>query len=400
MKKKILFMLINMNVGGTEKALLNMISEMPRDKFDITIFMLEEYGGFLDSIPSGVRVEYFKGYSNIKELLERPLHVTAIDFLKKGKFIRAFIVLYFYFISGFTKETSLFYKYVLKDYPEIIIDYDIAVAYAGPMDIISYFIAHKVKAKKKIQWIHFDVTKIGFNNYFAAKIYKKFDRIFVVSKEAESKLLNSVPMLKNQTEVFFNIISSEMILKQSKEGQGFPDKFDGIRILTVGRLSIEKGQDLAIRVLAKLIKEGYKVKWYCVGEGNSRKLYEDLIEQYNLSDYFILLGAEANPYTYLKQCDLYVQPSRYEGYCITLMEAKCLKKPIITTKVNGVSEQIRHGETGIIVSFDENEMFDAISRLLTKETLRLEIKQNLKQEIVDNTIEMEKLYRIADRLII
>ena len=149
MKKKIIFMIINMNVGGTEKALLNMIAEIPKEKYDITILMLEEYGGFLNFIPSGVHIEYVKGYKNIKDMLNKPPHIVSLDFLKKGKIVKAFNIIFLHLISKIMKNRSIFFKYVLKDYPVINNGYDIAVAYAGPMDFISYFVVNKIKAKKK-----------------------------------------------------------------------------------------------------------------------------------------------------------------------------------------------------------------------------------------------------------
>ncbi|MBS4209148.1 glycosyltransferase [Bacillus sp. FJAT-50079] len=396
MKKSILFMLINMNVGGTEKALLNMLEEMPKDKFDITIFMLEEYGGFLNSIPSGVRVEYFKGYNNIKKMLNRPLQVTALDFLKKGNIIKALIIVILYFISKIKKERSLFYKYILWNYPVEKNQYDIAVAYAGPMDFISYFIMNKIQSEKKIQWIHFDITKIGFNRYFAMKIYKKFDQIFVVSKEGKTKLVNMLPKLGYRTEEFPNFVSKELVKKRAVEGVGFEDEFKGVRILTVGRLSKEKGQDMTIPVLAKLKKDGLNVRWYCVGDGSARNEYEQLIVSYKLQKDYFLLGARANPYPYMKQCDIYVQPSRHEGYCITLAEARCFDNPIISTNFTGAAEQIINEETGLLVSLDSDQMYDAIIRLLTDDNLRKRIKKNLQKENVNNVLETEKFNEIAN----
>ncbi|MBS4205806.1 glycosyltransferase [Bacillus sp. FJAT-49754] len=389
-------MLINMNVGGTEKALLNMISEIPKDKFDITILMLEEYGGFLDSIPSGIKVKYFKGYHNIKEILKGPLHVTALDFLKKRKIIKAVIMTFLCFISKITKERSLFYKYVLREYPLDKNEYDIAVAYAGPMDFISYFIAHKTKAKRKIQWIHFDVTKIGFNKYFAAKLYKKFDQIFVVSKEGKNKLARMLPKLNDKIDEFTNIVSPELVEEMAEKGVGFEDQFGGVRILTVGRLSKEKGQDLTIPVLAKLKKNGFNVRWYCVGDGTARYEYEQLINSYNLGNDFKLLGVNSNPYPFMKHCDIYVQPSRHEGYCITLAEARCFSNPIISTNFTGAAEQLLDEETGILVGFDEHQMYNAIIRLLNDDKLRQKIKINLQREIVGNALEMDKLLKIAN----
>src|SRR5690625_2463982 len=270
MKKKVIFMIINMNVGGTERALLNMITEMPKEEYDITILMLEKYGGFLESIPVHVHKEYLNGYQDMKKILHKPPREVIINCSKKGNLIKSLNLTFKYLTSKLTKNNSTLFKYILKDHPSLTKEYDIAIAYAGPMDFISYFVRHKIKAKKKIQWIHFDVTKIGFNVEFAARVYKKFDRIFVVSKEAKEKLVDLVPTVKNKSEVFLNLISPSVIHDASNAGKVFDDNFTGLRILTVGRLSNEKGQDLAIRACARLIKDGYDIKWYCLGEGSSR----------------------------------------------------------------------------------------------------------------------------------
>ncbi|WP_318505192.1 glycosyltransferase [Bacillus sp. T3] len=319
-----------MNVGGTEKALLNMISVMSKVKYDIEILMLEKYGGFLNTIPKSVSVRYLDEYKEIKSIINEPPINVVLRYVKQGKLLNAFVLFILFLISMINKERTLLFKYVLRKFP-VNGDYDLAVAYAGPMDFISYFVANKINSKKKIQWIHFDVTKIGFNKYFASKIYKMFDRIYVVSKEGKNKLDRLLPTLKDKTEVFLNIIVQENIKKLADEGLGFQDNFDGIRILTVGRLSKEKGQDLTIPVLAKLKQEGLNIRWYCIGEGNERVEYEKAIKKYEVKEDFILLGSNPNPYPFMKQCDIYIQPSRHEGYCITLAEAKCFCNPIIST---------------------------------------------------------------------
>lgn len=373
-------MLINMNVGGTEKALLNMISEMPKEKFDITILLLEDYGGFRGSIPNHVNVEYLRGYNQIKNIINEPLHTIAFNFLKSRNLIKSLTFMYFYLITKIMNERSPLFKYVLKDFHFDKKDYDIAVAYAGPMDLISYFVLHKIKAKEKIQWIHFDITKIGFNKSFAKSNYKKFDRIFVVSEEAKKKLTKVVPSIAPKTGLFLNIVSPKTIYEQAKKGQGFKDEFNGVRILTVGRLAQEKGQDLAILACKTLINDDYDIKWYCLGDGNMRREYEKLISYNNLEDKFIFLGADPNPYHYIEQCDIYVQPSRYEGYCLTILEAKYFNKPIIATNVNGVREQIKDGETGIIVNINENEIYLALKRLINNKDLRHKLTYNLIKE--------------------
>ena len=387
-------MCINMNIGGTEKALLTMLNEMDRRKYDITLFMLEEYGGFLNQIPDGIKVMYLKEYKTLKKFINNPPQLVAKELNKNKKIIKGLSVLFVYIISKLMKDISIYYKYILSNVDTLNEEYDIAIAYAGPMDFISYFVINKIKSKKRVQWIHFDISKIGFNVNFAKKIYDKFDKVFVVSNEGKDKLINFLPSLKDKTEVFFNIISCKMIEKMSYEGEGFSDDFDGTRILTVGRLSKEKGQDLIIPVLKKLKENGYKVRWYCIGDGPAKKEYEKLVDKLNIKDDFIFLGSKLNPYTYMKECNIYVQPSKHEGYCITLGEARCFNNPIVTTNFTGANEQIVNENTGLVCEINEEEIYKAIKKLLDDKKLYKNIKDNLNNEIVDSTKEIRKLESI------
>lgn len=392
--KKILFMCINMNIGGTEKALLTMLNEMDRSKYEITLLMLEEYGGFLNQIPDGIKVMYLKEYKALKKFINDPPQLLAKELIKNRKVIGGLSLLVIYIISKLMKDISIYYKYILRNVDTLNEEYDIAIAYAGPMDFISYFVINKIKSKKRVQWIHFDITKIGFNVNFANRIYDKFDKVFVVSNEGKDKLINFLPSLKDKTEVFFNIISCKMIEKMSYEGEGFSDDFDGTRILTVGRLSKEKGQDLIIPVLKKLKENGYKVRWYCIGDGPAKKEYEKLVDELNIKDDFIFLGSKLNPYTYMKECNIYVQPSKHEGYCITLGEARCFNNPIVTTNFTGSNEQIVNENTGLVCEISEEGIYRAIKKLLDDKKLYKNIKDNLNNEIVDSTKEIRKLESI------
>lgn len=394
--KKILLMCINMNVGGTEKALINMLNEIDSSKYDITIFMLEEYGGFLNQIPSFVKVEYFNNYDNIRPFIKEPPQILAKKLIKDKKYLKGFNTLFSYSISKISKNITYYYRYILKNYRDLNEEYDLAVAYAGPMDFITYFVLNKIKAKKKVQWIHFDITKIGFNKAFAEKNYKKFDKVFLVSEKGKNKLVNLIPSLEKKVEVFFNIISSNLIKDMSGKEKSFEDKFDGLRILTVGRLSKEKGQDLTIPILKRLLDEGYNVRWYCVGDGPDKNNYINKIKELNIEENYILLGAKLNPYAYMKDCDIYMQPSRHEGYCITLGEARCFNNPIVTTNFTGANEQIKHEVTGLVCDISEEEIYLALKRLLDNKDLFDNIKKNLEKEIVDSTNEISKLYTLLD----
>jgi glycosyltransferase involved in cell wall biosynthesis len=397
-KKKILFMAINMNVGGTEKALLNMLLEIPKEKYDVTLLLLERRGDFLNQVPNHVKVEVVKEYEGLKPLINQPIFWSSVRYLKQARIASSLKMFFLYLASKMSKTNLAFFKSMTSKMKPLETDYDVAVAYAGPMDFISFFVANKVQAKKKVQWIHFDVTKIGFNTRFASKLYQSFNKIFVVSNQGKEKLMNKLPTLKERIETFSNITSKNVILKLAEEGKGFNDSYEGVRILTVGRLSKEKGQDLTISVLKKLKESGYPVRWYCIGEGQARKEYEDLIREYGIVKDYIFLGSHSNPYPFMKQCDFYVQPSRYEGYCITLAEARCFDHPIITTNFTGAKEQIKDKVTGLIVEFNADQMYEAIKRLLDDPVLRKRMSKNLQSEVIDSTGEINKFYQLADSL--
>lgn len=369
MKKKLLFMMINMNIGGTEKALLSMLSQIDSTKYDVTILMLEEYGGFLDSIPSWIQIKYVNEFPQFKHILRTPLHLIAIDYFKNRKYLEGLKYLHFYAMTKLYRNPIIFFNHLLESCKNIEDEYDVAVAYAGPMDFISYYVLNKIKANKKVQWIHFDITKIGFNISFVKKIYPMFDRIFVVSKEGKEKLSHVVPSIADKVEVFHNIISREQILLQSRLHDGFLDDYDGLRILTVGRLDYIKGQDLCVEALRLLKQEGYNIKWYCVGEGNFRSQLQRLIKKYGLEDEFILLGSTTNPYPYMAQCDLYVQSSRHEGYCITLAEAKIFNKSIISTDFMGAKEQLITYHSAKIVEAKACDLYQAIKQIIDTKNL-------------------------------
>ena len=392
MKKKILFMVSSMNIGGVEKSLLSLLSVMPKEKYDITVLTLEKKGGFLDYIPSYIKVEEAAWFKEIKPIIMESPQKTIKKYLKENKVFKILTFIYSYYKSKNTDNRYIYYKNILKSIPENEDEYDVAIAYAGPTEIIDAYITHKVKAKKKIGWVHFDISKHKINEKLYENLYKKFDNIFTVSNEDNKKLNEIIPSTVNKSEVLLNIISKELINEMAKEDINFDNEFDGVKIVTVGRLSKEKGQDLAIKALANLKKDGYKVRWYCVGEGNSREEYESLIKDNKLEEDFILLGATPNPYPYIKNSDIYVQTSRHEGYCLTLAEAKCLCKPIVTTNFNGAYEQLDNNINGIIVEYNEYEIYNAVKKILSNNNLKNKLIKNLIDKDINTISEINKFY--------
>ena len=360
-------MLINMNIGGTERSLLNLLYTLDPEEYDVTLLLFENKGGYMEGIPSWVHVRTLEGYQAMKpEIMEPPLAV-AVRHFKNGKPGRAAGIALRHLIYKLMGSRTAYYRYVMSSTKDSSEKYDTAVAYVGPMDFISLFILEHVKAKKKIQWIHFDVSRIYFDTEYAKRHYPGFDRIYTVSEAVQKQLLQALPEIAGITEIRHNIVSKEQCLKEAERGHGFTDNFDGTRILTVGRLSKEKGQEIIPSIASELKKRGYHFRWYLIGGGKTEHVIIDKITEYKLENDVILLGTIKNPYPYYAQCNIYVQTSLYEGYSMSLLEAQLFNKPIISTNVAGAEDILNKSPQETIVN-NEKELVKAIENRLIEMT--------------------------------
>lgn len=362
MKKRVLFVLNNMNIGGTEKACLNLLDTLSPDEYDVTLLLLEKSGGYMSYIPSWVHIDTIEGYHYMKpEIMEPPLRVVC-NYIRLGKFLRALCLASTHLYFKISQNRTPYYRCVLKNCPEKA-GYDIAIAYAGPFDFLSVYVAYHISAKEKIQWIHFDVSKFQFNLKTVKHLYRHFQKICIVSDEARIQFLKVMPEMADRTLTYHNVVSPQKC-QELATGSGFDDKWDKIRIVTLGRLSAEKGQDIIPEIALRLKEHGVRFRWYLIGDGNLRSKLEQAIHAKQLEDEIILLGTKVNPYPYLKQADLYVQTSIHEGFCITLAEAKAFDLPIVSTDCAGAHEQLDGRENCCVVERDADTLYQAISNTL------------------------------------
>lgn len=374
---RLFFFLINLNLGGTERSLLSLISALP-ENWVIDVMLLEKKGELLDKLPKNVNLIEIENHFEINQFIRNGSRNFAVSELRKGRLVSFLRNVWSYLLFKLKILKHPYYglsKLIRKQLGE----YDIAAAYAGPHDFITYYILNFVKSKKKYQWIHFDISGISLNSNFVKYFYPRYDKIFCVSQNAKDTFVNVFPQFESKTEVFENIVSEEYLKQQAEEGQGFDDDFKGIRILTVGRLSKEKGQFMIPCVVKKLKDRGFDFKWYLIGEGVMRKEIEEKIKKIKIEDRIILMGLKTNPYPFMKECDLYVQTSIHEGYCLTIHEAKIFEQPVVTTAVLSASNLITDGEDGLIVPIDENEIFEGISKLLEQQEKLKRLKRNLRK---------------------
>ena len=374
LKKKSLFMVISMNIGGVEKALLNMLKTMDPSKNEVTVLMLEKKGNFLKLLPNWVRIVELSYYKDIKEEFNKPPRELILKYLKNGNILKVTCLFVIFLFCKVKKNRELLLKFLFYKYPDYLGEYDEAISYAGPMALIDYYIANKVRAKKKISWIHFDITAVGMDRNFSRELYKQFDEINIVSKEAKEKFDLIFPEVKDKTKVFYNIILKEEILKLAEE-KGFDDNYTGLKLLTVGRIAKEKGQDLAIEALKKILDRGIEARLYLIGTGKFEKECKELAVNLGIEDKVIFLGIKSNPYPYMKECNIYIQPSRYEGYCTTVEEALIFNKKMVITNFNSSKEQLKNADFSYISGFNSEEIAKGV---LTLVLLDIEESVNLK----------------------
>ena len=365
-----------MNLGGTEKALLSLLTSLGNQPVKITLLLLEKGGVLSSQIPHYVEVKYLEGFEEIRPIILDPPHTTILKMLTNFSVFEAYHFLLLYFKMKRTGNWYHNFEEVLKNYPHFG-SFDIAVAFAGPFDFITYFVHQKVKAKKKIQWIHFDIGKVITNFKFGKKYYPFFDKIFCVSQSVKEIFVEHFPQLENKTEVFHNIVSEIKLKKQSAVGATYEDGYDGIRILTVGRFTKEKGQHLIPKVAKKLKTEKIGFRWYLVGNGKERANVEQMALDLGVKNDLVFLGEKENPYRYMQDCDIYVQPSLHEGYGITVAEVKVFNKPIIVTDFASAKDLITNNKTGVICEISTKGIYSAVKSLLLNPDLQRRFSENL-----------------------
>ena len=361
-RKKVFFLLFTMGVGGVEKSLLGLLSTIDPEKSDIHVGLLRKEGTFLQMLPQHVTVhECFCGVWNI---VNQPPLATVKLLLRRWRFGEAVVHLFCYAIYKITGDRTLFYRYVLRNEPSIDLSFDEAYAFAGPASMLDFYICRKVVASKRFGWIHFDIEKNGIDEVMTRRFYGEYERIYVVSEEAKRHFDVRFPQFSDKTKVRYNIVPAEEVRRLSTEAPIFCDDFCGVRILTVGRFSEEKGQDITIDTLKILVEKGFNVKWYYVGDGKLRLTCERMAAMYNLTERVEFLGVQTNPYGYMRDCDIYVQPSRHEGYCITLAEARCFTAPIVATAFTGALEQLAAYPESTVTGMSAADIAEGIMKFL------------------------------------
>ena len=392
MRKKILFLIHTLGAGGAEKSLLTLIKNMDKQKYDITVMTIVDYGIYTDEVKklNGIKYRYmFKSFFNKKIQDEnnklRHVYKKIMDIIWKC---------YKLYIKYFYNERIS--KHMIKE------KYDIEVAYLEGMSakIISKSFNKK---SKKICWIHTDISNlarasIAFKNIDDEKnCYSKFNKIVCVSQDIKESFMKKLEIFDTVT-IRINPIDTNDIMGLSKIKVKSLAKPDNPLICAVGRLSEEKGFDRLLKCHKRLLENGINNTIWIIGEGKERKNLEEYISSNNLNESVKLLGYKSNPYKYMNMRDVFVSSSYVEGLSTVLCEAVVLKKPIVSTLCPGVIEILGDGNrAGIVTENTENDLYNGLYEMLTNKDSYNQCKKNVEKRsnlfVLSKTIrQIEKLF--------
>lgn len=376
--KRILFVINTMGRAGAETALLGLLKKLDRRDFDISLYVLLGQGELIDQVPPDVRLlnSTFSRQSVLSRRGRAELAKSVMTaFFRNGGCLRktgcALRGLPAMLRRGRVQPDKLLWRTVAEGAERFPEEYDLAVAWIEGGS--AYYVADQVRAKKKAAFLHIDYQKAGYTRELDRDCWGRFDRIFAVSPVVEQKFLSVYPEYRGRTAVFPNVVDRDAIRRRAEEPGGFTDGYDGLRILTVGRLTYQKGYDIAVEAMKRLRDAGRAVRWYVLGEGGERSGLEQRISALGLQEDFLLLGAVDNPYPYFAQTDLYVHAARFEGQSIAVWEALALGCPVIVSDCCGSQEQVEDGRCGVICQLTPEAVASAVESLLDDAPRRAEL---------------------------
>lgn len=378
-KKNILLVIDNMKIGGIQKNMLNLLTEL-NDLYDLTLCVFNPIGEYMSLIPQNVKVIEPKSAF-------RYLGMSNADTQKR---LSDFIGRTFYYVIMRIFGNKTMYKCMLKtqrslgSYDYAISGMQSAVAgvfYSGCNELI----LNKVTAKEKIAYIHCDYVLSGIDNPYNRSIYRSLDKILVPNRSNFDQIISVMPDITDKVHIVNNFCNYDEVYTKSEIEPIEYDKTK-INIVTVARISPEKGIDRAINVFNRLKNAGYSFTYHVIGGGGNYEELRQLVRDNGLNDYIFLHGYDSNPYRYIKNADLFLLPSRNEAAGLVIDEARALGVPVLSTKTVAAEETIAQHDCGWVCDNSEDGLLDGIQKLLDNSSMIKDKRALLKEMHADNSI--------------
>lgn len=404
MKKRLFINIHYLEIGGAERALLGLLSALDPDKVDIDLFVNQHTGEFMSLIPNSVNIlpevpEYTCIERPIKNIVKEGYIGMALRRMwakyKHKQYLKTLI-------TEERKHDSSIFLYVANAVEDALPslehlgEYDFAISFLEPHNIV----LKKVKAKKKICWIHTDYSAIQVNVVQELKVWKQYDYIASISEEVTTAFLKSFPFLKDKIVLIENILSAAFVREQAilqNTVNEIEQEKGVIKLCSIGRFSYPKNFDNIPYICKKIVEQGVKVKWFIIGYGGDEELIKERIREHGMEKYVILLGKKENPYPYIKACDIYVQPSRYEGKAVTVREAQILCKPVVITDYPTAKSQVDNGVDGLIIPLDNDLAAKSIAKFVINKNMQQEFIEYMNTHDYGNENEVEKIYALIEK---
>ena len=396
MKPSILIFSQAMELGGVERSLLGLLDSIDYERYDVDLFLMRHSGEMMPYLnPHARLLPELPQYASLAVPMASLVKMGQLGVLcgrLQGKLAaRRFDRQH---PSEKPSVTALTYshKYTLRAMPQISDKtYDLAISFLTP----HYFVRERVKAKRYAAWIHTDYTALAYDRKAELAMWSGYDAICGVSEQTSKGFRAAFPELAGRVRTIENVLPKELICNQAEHPQtDMPS--DGVALLSVGRFCEAKNFDNVPDICRRLVADGLDVKWYLIGYGGDEVLIRRKIAEAGMQERVIILGKRDNPYPYMRACDLYVQPSRYEGKAVTVREAQLLGKPVVITNYATSGSQLEDGVDGVIVAMDNAGCAAGIAALLRAPARMRQLSENCKTRDYTNSAEIEKIYALME----
>lgn len=378
----------SMELGGIERSLLGLLDAIDYGCYNVDLFLYGHHGPLFSLINSKVNIlpevkELAYLRESLKEKFCHRCFYSATLRVRDEIFKRLHI-----------RRRNHSWAQVMRKYaPKLDKHYDMAISFFLPFD----YILEKVDADVKVGWIHTDYSSEKANLKELEQQYDKVDKIVAVSEQCKQVFIKLFPQFENKTVVIENILSKSYIYQQAQHTvdmiQSEQDTERKI-LLSIGRFCEQKNFDNIPDICKRILQDGCDIKWYLIGYGSDEDLIRRKVAEAGMENHVIILGKKENPYPYIKMCNIYVQPSRYEGKCVAVREAQILEKPVVITKYATSESQLEDGVDGIIVPMDNEGCAKAISSLLRNDEKMSLLGRNCRKREYTNINEVEKVYSL------
>ena len=401
MKKRIFISMHYMELGGAEMALIGMLQAMDYSRYNVDLFLHAHRGELMKLIPKECNVlPEIKEYAHIESSIKKTLLNRCWGILY-GRVKAKLQKRYYMRRKGITEFDGNCYtaNCVSPFLPHLrsLGEYDLAISFLRPHK----YVIEKVMAKKKICWIHTDYTRVNIDVEQELPSWSEYDHVMSISPDVTKSFIKIFPSLKDKIVEMENILSSDFVRTRATEFDataelGAQECGGPVILLSIGRYTYQKNFDNVPDICRRLIDDNVNVRWFLIGYGTEEAVIREKIEETGMQEHVIILGKRSNPYPYIKACDIYVQPSRYEGKSITVREAQMLCKPVAVTDYPTASSQIKQGLDGVIIPMDNVGCARGLVEFVLDKLKQKQIAEYLSAHDYGNLSEIEKLYGIID----